>query len=100
MPLSYFFFCFKLTHKDNCARSCPNRSGIHIPIAHVQHVESQCQLPHMECPHCRTRLTFDAGDELDVRGKLIHITYIITCSDYYGIEHFLFSSHSRVFIFT
>ena len=72
LPLSYFFFYFKLTHKDTCARSCPNRYRIQFPIAEVQiHVESQCQLPDMESPQCHIRLI---SGELILRGKLIHST--------------------------
>ena len=102
LPLSYFFFCFKLTHKDTCARSYPNGRGIQIPIVQVQpHLESQCQLAHMKCPHCHIKLTSrNTCDEIVVTGKLIHITCIITCSAYYGVEHFFSSSHSRVFTST
>ena len=69
--LSYFFFCFKFTHKDTCVRSYPNGHGIQIPIARVQpHLESQCQLPHMKCPHCHIKLTSrNADDEQIVRGN-------------------------------
>ena len=99
LPLCYFFFCFKFTHNNVCARSCPNGCEIQFPIAEVQiHVESRCQAPYMDCPRCHTRLiSTNVGDE---RGKLIHITYIITWSSYYGVKHFLFSSNSRVFIST